>query len=102
MDIQTIFKITYNRAKDGSLGEFRQKKYLPFKAHIERMQLVGTLPRGPVKFSISSTSQQDDPEGPAPVVPFQRVMGTVPRLVHAQGTPLRMLHAGVVPVEIAV
>ena len=106
MDIQIIFKITYDRGKDGSLSDFRQKKYMPFKAHIERMQMTGILPRGPVLFSISSTTgRPDGPEDPAPVtaqvIPFTRIMGSAPRLVHAQGTPLRMLSAAM-PTKIAV
>ena len=104
MDIQTIFKITYDPNKDGSLSEFRQKKYLPFKAHIERLQLAGTLPRSPVKFSTSKKGSEPRPDGPAPVVPFSMAARPrlLPMLVHTSGTPLMLPPARMDPDRIAI
>ena len=86
MEIQLIFKISYDPDKDGSLSEFRRKKYQPFKDHIDRLQVAGTLPRGPVKYAVER-KQPTLPDGPGPVATVVRG-SFIPLLSHVAGSRL--------------
>ena len=88
MEIQLIFKISYDPDKDGSLSEFRRKKYQPFKDHIDRLQVAGTLPRGPVKYAVER-KQPTRPDGPGPVADVVRGV-FLPQVAHLAGTPLSL------------
>lgn len=87
MNVQMVFRIFYDKDKDGSLREFRTKKYLPFKAHIERLQTSGTLPRGEVFWSVQhKTPEPPKTDGPATVFQFQPPHGAFsPVIVHEAG-----------------
>lgn len=85
MEINLTFHITYDRAKDGDPMEFKKKKFDPFKAHIERLQLQGHLPVGHVRWHVKSLWPR--PTGPKdPATSSRDVLRLVPS--HVAGTPL--------------
>lgn len=93
MEITATFKLTYDRHRDGTVKDFNEKKYKPYKAHIERMQAQGLLPER-ILFSIETvggTPKPPRPDGPARVVgfvPLYRKADMVPALVHEAGQRL--------------
>ena len=89
MEVKIVFKLLYDRKRDGTLVEFRDK-YNRLRAHIDRLQMAGTLPRGEVLWSV----EHKRPEPQPPAVPA-RVVGFVPVhtvcgpvMIHRQGTRL--------------
>lgn len=86
MEITMVIKIYYDRAKDGNLSEFRAKKYLPLRSHIDRLQVLGQLPRGEIRWSV----EHKRPEPPRPSVPavIVPIRPAFPLVVHQAGEKL--------------
>lgn len=94
MTIDMTFHLTYDREKDGTLGDFRDK-YNKFADHVARLQALGHLPRGHVRWSIKhKRPDTPPPDGPAGPASEGRVVGFVPHskpvLVHSQGERLAL------------
>ena len=101
MEAQIAIKLYYDRAKDGSLSEFRTK-FLRFRSHIERLQASGALPREEIRWVVQHKLGPDGPKEPAasiilpPPAPDVEgiIPGTAPRLLtqplifHRAGKPL--------------
>ena len=85
MEVSMVFKMVYNPQKDGSLNKFREK-YLAFQQHIERLQVLGQLPRGDVKWSV----ERKGPDGPRPPA---RILGFSGGQVHTDVVGLQLQHA---------
>lgn len=92
MEVQIVFKLQYDRTRDGSLTQFRDK-YHRLRAHIDRLQALGQLPRGDVKWSV----EHKKPEPPQPTAPARVAQfhpdglpygAFYPVPVHRQGTRL--------------
>ena len=90
MNVALSVKITYDKARDGGLAQFR-KKYMAFREHLNRMQASGMLPRGEMKVVI----ELKRPDGPGPfdpkpavgrLLPFNPMPSLVP--VHCSGQRL--------------
>lgn len=91
MDVQLTIKIYYDRERDGSLSEFRTKKYIPFRTHINRLQALGQLPRGDIRWSVEHKKPEPPkPDGPAQVLHLHRST-TASLGVSPYGVPLPML-----------
>lgn len=86
MQVNMTIHLIYNREKDGTLTQFREK-YEKFKSHITRMQANGSLPVGMVRWSVKTETPTPTPEGPA-------MVGFRPHLVHKQGAPLEHPYGG--------
>ena len=91
MNVTMTFKIGYDKAKDGSLKDFK-KKYTSFKTHIYRLQATGNLPQGDIRWVVGH--KKDDPEppnSPASVLAFVPPHGTfLPVIAHQAGTQLQV------------
>lgn len=89
MEIDLTFHITYDRAKDGSLSEFGPK-FTHFKEHIQRMQALGHLPRGNVRWVVKHKRAvtPEPPKDPAASVALAVVPKQGPALYHAAGARL--------------
>lgn len=89
MEVQIVFKLQYDRTRDGSLTQFRDK-YHRLRAHIDRLQALGQLPRGDVRWSVEHKKPEPpQPTAPARIAQFNPPHGAFyPILVHRQGTPL--------------
>ena len=83
MTVNLTIHVTYDKDKDGSLGEFRAK-YDRFRTHVTRLQASGVLPRGEVRWCVT----RDGPTPPDSPAAVQVVRGFTPAIVHRQGTTL--------------
>lgn len=95
MKATLTFKLQYNPTTE-RLTDFR-KKYQQLRAHVEKLQVNGVLPRGDIRWSIEklrpSTDGPEGPKGPAQVFRFERLpsnAATNPALlpVHVAGQKL--------------
>src|SRR3990167_10257454 len=95
MQVAMVFKLVYDRDRDGPLKDFREK-YTQLREHIDRMQAKGLLPRGDIRWSLETKKSPPPslPDGPAAVARFESRTGPVygsfypPRIIHLQCTRL--------------
>ena len=87
MEINMVFKMIYDPQKDVNLSKFRDK-YLAFRGHVERLQVLGQLPRGDVKWSVER--KPTGPDGPRPPA---RILGFSARQGQALVDALPLQHA---------
>ena len=79
------FQVEWDREKE-SLTQLRVK-YNNFKEHVARLQLNGTLPRGPVQWKLTTVKQ---PKALPPAVAVEDVVGGQIYVDNGGGRLLRM------------
>ena len=98
MRVTLSVRIEWDKAKE-TLPQMREK-YEALKEHFERMQLTGTLPRGEIKWMLTTmpkhiTPPPDDPSPGIPVrnVPYEPPQGGMTAAMVLRENP-KVMHSG--------